>query len=406
MSTAAESLPWLPDHVAPDLAWDNLLYGYAGSFDDPFVGASTLHEGPDIIYAKGAYRDMPGWLLTRYDHIEEVFQDPTHFSSAGWAQTRTLFGVDWDQNPLEIDPPAHKGYRQILQPSFQPSAINQLESIVRQTACELIDKFKGNGGCEFVSEFSALFPSYIFLELMGMPREKLPEFMEWEKDLFRGSSDEIRAAGGRRIIKYMEDYSAERRARPKGDVVSKIVTARLGDRPLDHGEILGMCVLLYVGGLDTVMSSLGWYFRHLANDQTLQSRLKDNPQDIPLAVDEFLRAFGITGTRRRLTCDYEFHGVLMKEGEWVTLPTYLASRDPRQYSDPHTIDIDRKARHLTLATGIHNCLGIHLAKREIKVVLEEFLSRFSNIRIPDGEQAEWHTGVVWGLDRLPLVWDC
>jgi cytochrome P450 len=168
---------------------------------------------------------------------------------------------------------------------------------------------------------------------------------------------------------------------------------------------LGTCLNLYVGGLDTVMSSLGWYFRYLATDPALQERLHDNPQDIPAAAEEFLRAFGITATRRQVIHDTELGGVFMRRGDNICLPTYLASRDARQFDDPHRIDIDRDTPHMTLATGAHNCVGQHLARREIKVVLEAFISRFKNIRMAPGETASWSTRQVWAVTRLPLVWD-
>ena len=122
-------------------------------------------------------------------------------------------------------------------------------------------------------------------------------------------------------------------------------------------------------------------------------------------MDELLRAHGVTAQLRLVTRDIEFHGVHMRAGDMVSIPTFLASRDDRAYADPHRIDIDRKPRHLTLATGPHNCLGIHLAKREIKIVLEEWLSRTSSIRITEGDSYRWQNHGVWGVSYLPLSWE-
>lgn len=406
MNVATKVSSWLPAHVPSELAWDHVISSFAANFDDPFIGVSEqLHAGPDIVYARGHFRDLPGWLLTRHSHIGEVYSDHELFSSADWAQTRQLLGVDWALNPLEVDPPKHEAYRDVLKPWFSPGAVNALEGRVRQICRGLIASFEDKGRCEFISEFASLFPSYIFLSLMGMPRDRLPEFLGWEHQYFRGETPEIRAAGLQAIFEYLASYAAECRANPGDDLISAIVTAKIDGRLLDDGEVMGMAMVLYTGGLDTVLSSLGWYFRHLARDPVLQARLRANPQEIPHAVDEFLRAFGITGNRRLVTRDCEFHGVQMKKGDWVSLPAYLASRDAREFPDPHVIDIDRRPRHVTLARGVHFCLGSHLAKREIKVVLEEFLSRFVNIRIPEGEREHWHTEAVWGVDYLPLEWD-
>jgi len=406
MSVAMARESWLPAHVPERLAWDHDLSTFARTLKDPFIGVSEeLHAGPDIVYARGSFHQTPGWLLTRHSLIEEAFGRDDLFSSADWAETRKNLGVDWAMNPLEFDRPAHTPYRLVLQPLFSPRAINELEGSVRRICRDLIAKFENKGGCEFMSEFASLFPSYVFLSLMGMPVERLPDFMKWENMFFRGKDPETRRRGLQAICAYLEGFMAERRADPKDDLASHIVTAKVGDRLLNHGEVMGMAMVLYTGGLDTVFSSLGWYFRHLAGDPALQARLKANPDDVPAAVEEFLRAFGITVTRRRVAKDCEFHGVAMKAGDWISLPTFLASRDPREFANPHQVDIDRQPRHVTLARGVHVCLGAHLARREIKIVLEEFLSRFSNIRLAEGERPRWHTESVWGVDYLPLVWD-
>jgi cytochrome P450 len=145
--------------------------------------------------------------------------------------------------------------------------------------------------------------------------------------------------------------------------------------------------------------------RHLAIDQALQTRLRNRPQDIPAAVEEFTRAYGVSAPSRTVAKDMVFHGVAMKKGEDVLLPTYLAGRDPRAWRNPHVIDLDRKPRHVTFGSGAHVCLGVHLAKREMRIMIESFLSRMNNIHIPEGEPFEYHTSSTMGLDRLALAWD-
>jgi cytochrome P450 len=188
-------------------------------------------------------------------------------------------------------------------------------------------------------------------------------------------------------------------------MVSMIANGEIDGRRLTDDEARGMCIMLYIGGLDSVTSGLGWYKRHLALDRELQVRLRRDPSLIPDAIEEFVRAYGTNSTMRTLTADTTFHGVAMKQGDIVVLPTFFASRDPREYAAPHRFDIARRARSMTFATGAHNCAGVHLAKREIRIVLEEFLSRFDNIRIPEGQSAVWTTQTIWGVKQLPLEWD-
>ncbi|MET0369945.1 MAG: cytochrome P450 [Sphingobium sp.] len=408
MSNAASPAPGaftLPAHVPPHLFWDEDLSAFAAQFEDPFVGISALHDGPDIIYARAASRGIPAWVPTRFDIINEIFLDPARFSSAENVNIGPVLGVDWRLNPVDFDPPQHMLYRQVLQPYFQPSAISRYEPALRETAAFLIDQFERPDGCEFISEFASLFPSYSFLDLLGLPRELLPQFFKWDHGINRSRDPLVQTTAARDLYHYLDEYIDQRRRDQRDDLVGGILSAEIKGRPLDHGEVMGMVMLLYFGGLDTVVSSLGWYLRHLAMDQALQQRLREQPEEIPAAVDDLLRAYGVVGTRRKVVEDIEFHGIHMKKDDIILVPGFLASRDDRKYPDPHTVSPDRKARHLSLATGVHNCLGAHLAKREIKIVLEEFLARFKNIRIPPDGEMEWTSTGVWAVTKLSLAWD-
>jgi cytochrome P450 len=404
LATVTERPAYWPDHVPANLFWDNDIGEYAASFDDPFVGISELHKGPELIWARSARRGRPGWVPTSYELINEIFMDHTTFSNFDNIGAGSMLGVDWVLIPLEVDPPTHMAYRQLLQPSFNPSAINRYEAMIRRIAQELIGKFQDKDSCEFVGEFAALFPSYVFLELFGLPRDLLPQFYEWEHAFTRSSDPEVRLGGLRATVGFLEEYLEQRRNEPpRDDLVSVILNGTVKGRPLTPGEVMGITFTLYSGGLDTVVSSLGWHIRHLAMDQDLQTRLRNNPEHIPAAVDELLRCYGVVATMRTVAKDTVFHGVTMKKGDYLLMPGFLASRDPRQYTDPHRVDPDRKARHLTLATGVHNCLGGHLAKREIKIVLEELLSRVARFGLLEGGRQEWDTTGVWAMTHLDLA---
>ncbi len=394
-----------PPHVPDDLFVVGSIHQLAAAGEDPFRGISCLHEGPEILFLTDACRGNPGWVPTRHDILQEIFMNPQLFSSRQNIQVGEMMGVDWALAPLEIDPPQHSLYRRVLQPWFEPKAIDGLDGTIRDACRELMAEFEAEQKCDFVTDFAILFPSHVFLRLMGLPLEQLPQFLEWEHMFTRSFDPAVRVAGARAILNYLEGVVAERRANRGTDLISYIANAQVGNRPVEHGEIMGMCMVLYFGGLDTVVNSIGWYMRHLALDVALQDRLRARPEDIPMAVQEFLRAFGITLTKRTVTRDITFRGVDMKAGDFVALPTCLASRDPRRWADPHAIDIDRKGLHITLGVGVHNCLGAHLAKREVRIVLEEFLSRFTNIRLQEHVPVKWHTEGNFGIDNLPITWD-
>jgi cytochrome P450 len=394
-----------PAHVPPELVWDNSFDRFTAEGDNPFHAVTRLHDGPPLIWATDASYGRPGWVATRYDMIAEIMMDHTHFSAERPGMIADLLGVNLRLNPIEIDPPAHHGYRRNLNPAFTARAMGALEEPVRATCMALIAKFDSNGGCEFIHDFAIPFPTYVFLDLMGMPREKAADFLSWEERLMRGATMNDRVSAARAIYAYLEGHKAQQMGCPVNDVNDSICTATFEGRPLEHLEAMGMYYVLWVGGLDTVYSTLGWVMRHLASHPDLQARLRENPQEVPAAVEEFSRAFSVVVTHRQVAQDFSFHGAPLRKGEEINLPLSLANRDPRVFPNPHIVDIDRKPRQIAFGTGAHSCLGIHLAKREIRVVVEEFLRRFRNIRIAEGETYQFHTGRTFGIDWLPLVWD-
>lgn len=395
-----------PDHVPADLYWDHDLIAFTAELDDPFVAGSRLHDGPDMIWAREVGFGRSAWVPTRYALQEEVFLHPELFSSEGIMGLNEMLGVDWPMIPIELDPPSQTLYRQVLNPLFSPRVVNEMEADVRAICDALIADFEPRGECEYVSEFAIKFPTYVFLSFMGLPREMAPQFLEWDHTLWRSEDVEVRTGCARAILHYLESFVEEQRRRPTSNFMRGLFTGSIEGRPLTTEEILGVCYLVYTAGLDTVYSSLGWYMRHLAGDSALQERLRERPEDIPRAVNEFLRAFCVVSGVRAATRDMTFHGVALRRGDLICLPTYLAARDPQAFDDPHAIDIDRQPRVLAFGTGHHTCIGAHLARREIRIVLHSFLSRFRNIRIREGESYGYHSGAaVVGVDYLPLTWD-
>ena len=346
-----------------------------------------------------------GWLLTRADLIAEAMIDYEDFTAERHGMIADLVGENVRLNPIEIDPPAHHGFRRILNPHFTPAAVKALDGAVRGACNELIDRFAGQGGCEFVHDFAIPFPSYMFLDLMDMPRAKLDDFIAWEDGIMRAPDPMDRVAAARAVYAYLKAHREQQLGNPGNPLLDAMVHGEVEGRELSYLESMGMFYVLYVGGLDTVYSTLGWIFWHLATNPDLQDELRNDPGLIPQAVEEFSRAFSVVVTHRQLARDTVFHGVAMKAGDEIHLPLSLAGRDPAVHADPHRIDIHRKPRHLAFGTGTHNCLGVHLAKRELRTVIEAFLTRFRNIRIRDGETCRYHTGRTFGVEYLPLVWD-
>ena len=404
-----EQAEWIPAHVPPGLAWDADYDAFAASEPDPFRKVGTLHGGPDLLYVRHLCNSplgrRAGWLPTRYATMREILADTDNFASGGEQGMMSTIGLGWKLIPLELDPPEQQRYRKVLEPFFSPASINALDAVVRQSCEELIAPFEHAGGCEFASDFAEKFPSFVFLDLMGMPRERLGEFLEWERGMLRPTEPAQAVATMGAIVDYFEAFIAEQKVRPSSALMRGIVEARLPDgKPLSDTEILSICYILYIGGLDTVFSTLGWIMWHVAQDRPLQERLRAEPDVLNRAVEELLRAFSAASTQRTVKRDLEFHGVPMRAGDVVQISLPLAARDPDAYDHPHRVDLDRPVRHIAFGTGPHTCLGLRLAKREVRIVLECFLARFRDIRIPAGKTHAFHTGNVYGVDRLPLEW--
>ena len=406
MSTLVAERPDVPAHLVR--RWD--LSKDPDAEICPYRAAAKLHSGPPIFFNPG--EDDPrakglggSWVVTRYELQREVLQNAEVFSSYLISGFSRLIGEEWPLVPLELDPPEHMAYRMLLNPLFAPAKINALEAGVRQSAIDLIEKVRADGGCEFMEAFGRPFPVGVFMRLMGLPLEEAPTFLEWEEGLLRGPTMEARASAARNIKEYLLQLIAKRRANPVDDLASFVANSEIDGKPIPPIRALGICYLLFVGGLDTVAATLGFTFRELAQRPELQRQMRADPAIIPDAVEEFIRAFGVVTSCRYLTRDYELAGVKMRKGDIVTIPFGVASRDETEYRDPHVIDFKREnTRNISFAAGPHRCIGSHLARREFKIALEEWMTRVPEFRIRPDTQPVVHSVGVWGVDDLRLAW--
>jgi cytochrome P450 len=398
--------PKVPDHVPPELVQEWSFQTAPGIDSNPAAVIDALRAGPDIIFSAGGRRGRSSWILKRYDHILEAVQDTELFSSDRYSGFSSLIGEDWPMIPSDVDAPMHRPFRMMMNKVFSPSQMTRLEAGIGEMVRGLIADVLPKGGCEFQTAIARPVPTNVFLSLMGLPLEHADRFLEWEHLLMHGVDLEDRARGVRSIKDYLVETIASREAEPRDDIMSYIVNAQVLDRPLTLEEKLGCCFVLYAAGLDTVASALGFTFKYLAENPDVQAELRSRPDQRDKAVEEMLRANSMVVMGRFVTRDVEFHGVQMKKGDFVSLPTLFADRDPEMFADPARIDLDRKGvmRHISFGSGPHNCLGSHLARREMRIVIDEWLDRCPPFRIKAGEQPVTYGGAVFGVDYLPLEW--
>jgi cytochrome P450 len=296
----------------------------------------------------------------------------------------------------------------LLNPLFTPAKVNELAKGVRETAIDLIDRIAGNKQCEFMEAFGRPFPITVFMRLLGLPLEQAPQFLKWEEDLLHSDPTDIqtKANAAREIRDYLRTLAASRRADPREDLASFVVQASIDNKPLSDDEILGIYYLFFVGGLDTVAATLGFIFHWLATHPEEQASLRADPSKHTDAIEEFLRAFSVVITRRRVTTDTKVAGVEMKAGDWVTVPLMMAGLDAADYPNPLELKLDRSPnRHMAFAFGPHRCIGSNLARREFSVALVEWFARIPPFRLKAGTQPTVHGGGVFGVERLELEWD-
>lgn len=352
------------------------------------------------------------WVATDYSVIREALQKPELFSNSIIIPIEPNPPVKWI--PMMIDPPEHTKWRHLLSGYFTPGRVKKLEAEQRSYAIDLIEKLRPRGECDFYSDFAAVYPTTIFLQIMGLPTDKLDDFMVWEEKILHTTAerDPDRSIAGVAMMEVMGYFAGlieEKRNDPStrgDDIVSHAIDWRIDGNAPNDGDLLSCMFLLFIAGLDTVASTLSYTFHHLATHPDDRHKLVNDPARIPQAIEEFVRAFSIVQTARVATMDTDFHGCPIKKGDIVALPLGMANRDPKEHSRGGTVDLDAKApRHIGFGAGPHRCLGAHLARQEMTVVLEEWHRRIPDYEVADQSGTVEHGGPVYGVERLPLRWN-
>jgi cytochrome P450 len=397
--------PVIPDHVPPALVRPFPYVFGMTTRDDPFAGwATAVHEGPDVFYAPHAYPGAtPAWIVRRVEDLRKIYFDTDTFSSKDFSPYSKMIGDTWTNTPAEVDPPEHAKYRAFVNPLFTPKAMAKLEDRIRSYAVEYVESFRNRGSCEFMTDFAFEFPIKVFLELMEFPLSNTKQFLEWETGLLHEMDMVKMADAARNVVGFLREQIEYRRKNPSGDMISYALSAEIEGRKLTDDELVGFAFNLFIGGLDTVSTNMGLHFLHLARNPQDQQFLKDNPGQIPHAIDEMMRAYAAVTTFRTCKRETEFGGVRMMPGDKVAMSTTLAGRDPDEFPEPGEVRFDRNPRHVSWGFGPHMCVGMHLARREMRIAIEEFVSRIPEFAVQPGHEIEYHLGMIQPV-ALPLVW--
>jgi cytochrome P450 len=350
-------------------------------------------------------------ILSRYEDVVWALRHPEIFSSE--MDMQVLLGTKRPMIPQQIDPPLQTRFRKILDLRFSRPRMQELEPQVRGHAQQLIDGFIERGSCEFDAEFAVPLPCRAFLTLMGLPQEELDLFLELKNGIIRPPVDpmdliaatEFRMKTGERIYAYFEKLIEERRSAPRDDMVTYLTTVELDGRLLTQNEILDICYLFLLGGLDTVTATLGCSMAYLAANPEQRRRLVEKPDLIPNAVEELLRwETPVTLVPRVVKQTVTVGDVELREGALVNLLIGAANVDPAEFVEPTHVDFCRERnRHVAFGAGPHRCLGSHLARMELRAALEEWHRRIPEYAIAPGAVPKVSPGIREQL-YLPLVW--
>ncbi len=371
--------------------------------DRTAVYAMLREAGPVLRDARGAY------LIVSSEGAEFVLRHPELFSSRA---AFDILGSPLPLVPIAFDPPEHTAYRRILQPFFSPRGTASWRPMVRELAGELIEGFARRGECDVVAELAEPLPAQVFLTLFGLPLEDRDRLNAWKEALVNnfgvqgGEAPPDRAVRlGAELYGYLVEHIARRRREDHSDDLLGQLLADTSDERLSDQEILGLSFLFVIAGLETVTSALSTAFALLAARPALRRQIAADPAVIPAAVEELLRFDGpVVFVPRIAVAEVELAGQLIPAGAQVNVVLAVAGRDPAEHPDPDRLDFRRQERSLVFGVGPHRCLGVHLARMEMRVALEEWHRRIPEYELAPGvtPRVTWPAGVV-GIDRLPLV---
>lgn len=350
-------------------------------------------------------RFMGAYLPTRYEDVKAIAYDTAHFSSRRVVVREYRPEQLVPTPPITSDPPYHKDLKQLLLPPFTPDEIAKIEPKARIICNELIDRFIASGHCDAAQHYSRHIPVRVIAHMLGVPEEDGDRFIRWIHEILELGiiDDAIMWRGLGEMTEYFMAEIEQRKGAPRDDLITKVMNAKIDGEPIADDLALGMLRLLLIAGIDTTWSAIGASLWHLAKTPADAQRLVDEPELVPTAVEELLRAYAPVTMAREVMQDTEINGCPIKAGNMVLLSFPSANRDPSIFPNADKVVIDRKEnRHAAFGLGIHRCVGSNLARMEMTVAIGEWLKRIPQFSLDPGKPVTWSEGTVRGPRALPI----
>lgn len=393
--TAPSHLNWATDYDVVD----------ADFVRDPYPVYEELRGQCPV-----AHTDRWGgsWMPTKYDDIVAIAHDVEHFSSIKVGVIPDLSGgpdpFPAGLPPITSDPPVHTWSRRLLLPWFSHTRVAEYEVVTRELCRRLIQGFIEDGRADAAQDYAQQIPVRIIAQILGVPTEMADDFTGWVRDVLEFAYDAERTQRGQHnIFTFFLQAAQERAVTPGDDLISELLHTEVDGAPIPIEHILGTAALTLLAGVDTTWSAIGSALHHLATHPADRQRLIDDPEIMPFAIEELLRAYSPVTMAREVTMDIEYGGCPMKAGDNVLLPFPAANRDPDVFPNPDVVDFDREQnRHIAFGSGIHRCAGANLARMELRVAIEEWLKQIPDFHLTEGEEVTWAGGQVRGPRHCPV----
>lgn len=377
-----------------------------GDADSPYpLWADARRDGP--AQQVGFERARSTWWLTRWDDVEHALRDNDTFSSRvnletmGPVMGRTLVGMDGAE---------HRHHRELVARAFRASSLERWgEELIRPTVTALLDRIAPRGRADLVADLTHAYPVQIIASILGVPVEDYERFQAWAEAINAGPTDLARSLPAAQAMRdYLAPIVADRRANPRGDLISDLVTAEVDGHTLDDDHLYGFLRLLLPAGAETTYRMLGSLLLALLTHPDALEEVRLDRSLVPAAIEETLRwETSVTLVNREPLRDVDVGGVTIPAGSSVLLAVASANHDERRYDRPDEWDLHRPAKpHLAFGTGRHQCLGMHLARLELRIAVNEILDRLPNLRLDPDEPVPEARGFAFrSPPRLPVLFD-
>ena len=403
-------------------AWDPLL--------DVFDRLRT--ETPVVRIDAPADEFAPFWLVTRYDDAMRISKDNAGFLNSprptvltnrkGEELARSITGGSPNlvNSLVAMDAPIHMKMRRLTQEWFMPKSLRRIEADIRDLARRTVDRLVGAGPeVDFVKEVSAPYPLHVVMQILGVPEEDEPRMLFLTQQLFGGQDPDLNKSGVADLSpeqitqivlgaiadfeRYFDELAEKRRKQPTEDVASLLANAAIDGEPLSPRDLAGYYIILAAAGHDTTSASTAGAMLALSRDPEQFAKVKADRSLLPGIVEEAIRwTTPVQHFMRTAAADTEIAGVRIAAGDWLMINYVAANHDPAQFVNPRKFDAARSPnRHLAFGAGAHQCLGLHLARLEMRILFEALLDRLESVE-PAGEAKRANSTFVGGLKTLPL----